>query len=134
MFEVMALMARHVPSFFVTANRFSELVEPQISTAIKQLAPSDMLLVLLVKAAATLMVNLKGGLESAQGEQKTESSDNLLEMVQGLIRVLSDKVDGQIADHANNFDAKIELMRLNEIKAVINPSSETTPSQTQTEH
>lgn len=127
-------MARHVPSFFVTANRFSELVEPQISTAIKQLAPSDMLLVLLVKAAATLMVNLKGGLESAQGEQKTESSDNLLEMVQGLIRVLSDKVDGQIADHANNFDAKIELMRLNEIKAVINPSSETTPSQTQTEH
>ena len=62
--EVMALMAQHTPAFFVTGNRFSDLVEPQISAAIKMLAPSDMLTVLTVKAAATLMTSLQKGLEA----------------------------------------------------------------------
>ena len=37
-------------------------------------------------------------------------------MLDGLKRVLSEKVEGQLIDHAGNFDAKIELQRLNDIK------------------
>ena len=86
LFEVLALITKYVPKFLVTGDRFTEHVMPQISKAIGDLEPTNMLLVLLVKAQASLLNNMIEGLNriTAQEENKQSSAQNLLDAVQSL--------------------------------------------------
>lgn len=44
-------------------------------------------------------------------------------MIISLKKVLADKVTSQISDHVGNFDSKVELGRLNEIKLALSLTS-----------
>jgi len=80
-----------------------------------------MLLVLLVKAQASLLTNLGHSMEAMT--EKNENAISLLEMINSIKKVLADKVMSQISDHAGNFDSKVELGRLNEIKSALSLTS-----------
>ena len=54
---------------------------------------------------------------------KSDNALSLLEMIISLKKVLADKVTSQISDHVGNFDSKVELVRLNEIKLALSLTS-----------
>ena len=115
LFDLFADIAKYVPTFLLTGERFNELLRPEIEKALNNLDANDMMATLLLKNQANLIGQMTRVEEVKDAEGEKTSNEQQIEIAVLIKAEMIVKVEELIKNHQGET---IELRRLNEIKAI----------------